>query len=81
MTDVENISIPKAINAAGKRKYATGTLCPARMNAIDTKTPKAAKKIPTAEYILLKMRLRLAKITALFGNLLRLLLCFFHLSI
>lgn len=34
------------------------------------KIPKEARKIPIAEKILLKLRLRLAKINVLFGNLL-----------
>jgi hypothetical protein len=63
-----NIRIPKAINAAGKRKYDIAAPLPKKMSATETKIPKEAKKIPTPEYILLKLRLRLAKITALFGK-------------
>jgi hypothetical protein len=65
-----NIRIPRAINGTAIRKSASGAPLARKVRASAMKVPKAAKKIPIPEYILLKLRLRLAKINVLFGNLL-----------
>jgi hypothetical protein len=66
MTDVAKKRIPKPINPMGIRTY--GEFVAKIAIASNTKIPKAAKKIPSTEYILVKLTLRLAKIQVLFGN-------------
>jgi len=66
MTDVEKKRIPSPVNPMGIRTY--GEFVARITIASNMKIPKPAKKIPSAEYTLVKLTLRLANIQVLLGN-------------